>query len=334
MRIGPISRHPAEAAPCRADADCGHPACAHRGTTPGVLAGGAHTRAVVDNWAQRPVGWSLGDVVGVAVSADDEVFVFTRGPRPVLVFDREGRFLRWWGDTYFTMPHGIAVAPDGSVCCADIADHTVKRFSPSGELLQLLGAPFENSPKLGGAPFNRPTHFSVAPNGDYYITDGYGNANVHVFSPEGAHRFSWGSPGSDPGQFRAPHSIVFDGDGRLAVCDRGNDRIQFFDLEGTFLEEWTGLHQPNDLVFAPDGRVFICEFEHRLGVWSAEGALLQRWGDDGEGLGAGQFISPHGLAIDSQGSLYVGDVTDIYRGIDRGSRNLQKLVPVTQEGEG
>ncbi|PZC43011.1 MAG: DNA-binding beta-propeller fold protein YncE [Chloroflexi bacterium] len=298
------------------------------------MSGGAHSLAVVDNWAQRPVGWSFGDVVGVAVSADDEVFVFTRGARPVLVFDREGRFLRWWGDTYFTMPHGIAVAPDGSVCCADIADHTVKRFSPSGELLQLLGAPFENSPKLGGAPFNRPTHFSVAPSGDYYITDGYGNANVHVFSPEGAHRFSWGSPGSDPGQFRAPHSIVFDGDGRLAVCDRGNDRVQFFDLEGTFLEEWTGLHQPNDLVFAPDGRVIICEFEHRLGVWSAEGALLQRWGDDGEGLGAGQFISPHGLAIDSQGSLYVGDVTDIYRGIDRGSRNLQKLVPVAPEGEG
>ena len=328
MRMDAISRFPTDPTPCRADADCGHEACRHSASADPSLASNGHKFTVVDNWARRPVGWSFNDVVGVAVNQDDEIFVFTRGQRPVLVFDPDGRFLRWWGDGYFTMPHGIDIAPDGSVCCADIGDHTVKRFSPDGELLQLLGSAHENAPRLGGEPFNRPTHFGVAPSGDYYITDGYGNANVHVFSPEGEHRFSWGSPGDEPGQFRAPHSIVFAPDGRVAVCDRGNHRVQFFDPQGEFLEQWSGLHQPNDLVFAPDGLVYICEFEHRLGVWTPDGKLLARWGDDGEGLDAGQFISPHGLGVDSRGSLYVGDVTDIYRGIDRGSRNLQKLIPV------
>lgn len=322
MRIGPISRLAAQPPPCRADAACGHPGCRHETVAPTTTIG-LH---VLDHWAQRPVGWAFGDVAGVAVNADDEVFVLTRGVRPVLVFDREGRYLRWWGDGYFTMPHGIAVAPDGSVCCADIGDHTVKRFSPSGELLHILGSPYENAPKLSGTPFNRPTHFTVHESGDYYVTDGYGNANVHVFAADGAHRFSWGSPGSEPGQFSAPHSIVFTPDGRAAVCDRGNDRVQFFSPEGDFLEAWTGLHQPNDLVYAPDGRVYICEFEHRLGVWNPDGSLIERAGDAGEGLGPGEFLSPHGIAVDSQGSLYVGDVTDIYRGVDRGSRNLQKLV--------
>ncbi len=326
MRFQSISRYNAEPSPCRADRDCGHASCLHDVDLDSDATDQSGL-AVVDNWAQRPVGWSFADVVGVAVNSDDEIFVFNRGARPVLVFDPEGHFLRWWGDGHFTMPHGIAVAPDGSICCADIGDHTLKRFSPDGHLLQMLGTPYQNAPRLGGTPFNRPTHFTVGPDGDYYVTDGYGNAHVHVFAPDGELRRTWGSPGDEPGQFRSPHSILFDPTGRVVVCDRGNDRIQFFDPQGEFLAEWTGLHQPNDLVYAPDGRIYICEFEHSLGIWTKDGVVVKRWGDGGEGLDAGQFISPHGLATDSQGSLYVGDVTDIYRGVDRGSRNLQKFIP-------
>lgn len=287
---------------------------------------GLYTYEVVDNWAKRPRGWPFVEVADVATDAQDNVFVLSRSPHPVMIFDRDGSFLDWWGGDLFIIPHSITIAPDGSVWCSDTGDHTLKHFTPDGRLLRVLGTRFLHAPEMSGQPFNRPTHLAVAKNGDLYISDGYGNARIHVYSADGTLRFSWGEPGKGSGEFRQPHSVTFDKHDRVYVCDRMNDRIQIFTLQGQFVTEWRGLHGPKDLTIDQNNIVYVAEIEHRVSIWSLEGKLLARWGDEGKSQEAGLFIAPHGIAVDSAGTVYVGEVAESHDKIDRGSRSVQKFV--------
>lgn len=308
-----------------------------------VFGEGTYRYQVIDNWAQRPKGWSVGEVAGVAVDAEDNVFVYGRSSRPIQIYDRDGNFLDWWGDDEHTTPHGITIDHEGYVWLADTGDHLVKKYSPDGALLLTLGRRHINAPEMSGLPFNRPTRVAIAQSGDIYVSDGYGNNHVHVFSTDGNHKFTFGGTGNGPGEFSTPHAIFIDHAQRVYVCDRMNSRIQLFDLAGTYLTEWTGVHQPDDLVVGTDGTVYIAELQHRITVWSQDGDRLAGWGDEGcdcppgpqpstqcsaESLEAGMVIGPHGITIDSEGSLYVGDLADTYRGIDRGSRAIQKFVRI------
>ena len=318
----------------------GAPATRYRAEGERTFGAGSHRYRVVDNWARRPRGWTMTDVAGVAVDAADRVFVFTRSPRPVQVYDRDGYFLDWWGDDVATTAHGISIDGEGNVWLADTGDHTVRKFTPEGRPLLSLGTPHQCAPRMGGEPFNQPTRVAVAANGDLYVSDGYGNARVHVFAPDGEYRFGWGSPGDGPGQFLNPHAVAIGPGGRVYVCDRSNRRVQVFAPDGAYEEEWTGLHLPDDLAFGPDGCAYVAELQHRVSVWSPAGERLAGWGDEGctcpeqppippcpaERQEAGLVIGPHGIAVDSQGSVYVGDLAETYRGIDRGSRALQKFV--------
>src|SRR5581483_7013497 len=207
-----------------------------------IVGSGDFTYRVAEGWEQLPAGWSHRDVAGVAVDSGDRVYVFNRGEHPVLVYDRDGRFLRSWGEGVFTNPHGITIGADDRVYCTDAGDHTVRIFTPHGALLQTLGAPGVASAsgivddyrsiQRGAPPFNRPTNLALAPNGDLYVSDGYGNARVHCFRPDGALRCSWGEPGTAPGQFQVPHAIAVAADGRVLVADRENSRVQVFSPQG------------------------------------------------------------------------------------------------------
>ena len=314
---------------------------------------------VVEGFFQRPKRLTFVDVADVAVDGDDNVFVFCRGRLPVMVFDREGRFLDAWGgfgDGSFTFPHGITVGHDGHVYTADSRDHTVRKWTPDGRLLLTIGRPHQNAPSFSGEPFNRPTQVAVARNGDLYVSDGhtnigahsqaYGNARVHVFSADGGHRFSWGRSGSGPGEFETVHGVFIDpDDDTVLVVDRFNDRIQRFDLDGTYLGEWGGFRLPQSVRKGPDGLFYVAELSHRVTIVDGTGAVVAQWGDGvatetpgaaGEGAldrvvhepGPGLFGSPHGIAVDSQGSFYVADASESYAGLDRGARAVQKFVRV------
>ena len=110
-----------------------------------------------------------------------------------------------------------------------------------------------DSIRCGAGPFNSCTKVSIAPNGDLYVSDGYGNARVHRFSPKGELLQSWGEPGTGPGQFHLVHGVLVLPDGRVLVADRENDRIQFFSPDGEYLEQWTDVRRcaiiPTRLVF-------------------------------------------------------------------------------------
>ena len=195
-----------------------------------------------EDWGDLPEGWSYKEATSVAVDANDNVYVFNRGEHPVIVFDRDGAMINSWGEGIFTSAHGAAIGPDDSLYCIDAADHTVRKFTFDGKLLMTIGEKGRGSGRLSGKPFSNPTHAAVDPNtGNIYISDGYSNAVVHKYSPDGVHLLSWGRSGTDPGEFNTVHNIATDGDGNVYVADRENQRVQVFDSSGNFQSQWNDL---------------------------------------------------------------------------------------------
>jgi hypothetical protein len=287
-----------------------------------IFGTGEFRYAPVPDWAKLPEGWSFREVAAVGTDSQDRVYVFNRGDHPICVFDREGHFLTSWGEGLFSRAHGLQIGPDDTLWCTDDGDHTVRKCTPDGRVLMTIGLPGAPAPYMSGRPFNRCTHTALSPEGDLYVSDGYGNAAVHKYSPEGRHLLSWGAPGSEPGQFNLPHNIVCDAAGWVYVADRESHRVQVFDGQGRYQTQWNNLHRPCSM-FLGRGPCPCCyvgelgpvlpvnidapNLGPRISVLDMEGRLLSRFGALGEG--PGQFWSPHGLAVDSQGDLYVGEVS-------------------------
>jgi hypothetical protein len=304
-----------------------------------------------DHWHRLPAGLSWTEVAGVATDRDDRVYVFHRGEHPVLVFDRDGSLLASWGEGLFTRPHGITIAPDDSVFCTDDSDHTVRKFSPGGRLLLTLGTSGQPSDTgatsmdfrtivRAGAPFHYPTNLAVADDGALYISDGYGNARVHKFTPDGRLLFSWGEAGTGPGQFRVPHGIAVDRAGVVYVADRENSRVQLFSPEGDYLSQWTDVARPCQVFIAADDQVYVAELGFHAGMWPGttapgpdapggrvsvfdrSGRLQARWGGGRNPCARGDFFAPHDICVDGHGDLYVAEV--VWSGGGK-----QGLVPAT-----
>jgi sugar lactone lactonase YvrE len=165
---------------------------------------------------------------------------------------------------------------------------------------------------------------TVLDSGEIFVADGYGNARVHRFSPEGDLIQSWGAPGPNPGEFGLTHSIHHDADDRIWVTDRENSRIQIFDTDGEFITEWTDLIRPTDLAIHGD-TVVVSELCKRVSVFTLDGELLTRWGNEDHPDDDLLFVAPHSVAVDSNGDLYVGAVASTYENIDRGARTIQKF---------
>lgn len=315
---------------------------------------------VVEGWEQLPDGFHHGDVAGVAVDSADRVYLFTRRESRILVYERDGSFVAAWGEDFFTpRTHGLTIGPDDTLYCVDEGHHAVYRFTPEGRLLQTIGTPDTPSDTgydgslasitRGGPPFNRPTNLAVAPGGDLYVSDGYGNARVHRFRPDGTLVRSWGEPGTGPGEFNLPHGILVTGDGRVLVADRENDRIQVFDGDGGFLEEWTDVQRPTNLALDRAGRIHVSELWRpagdasmrtgpseedrpgRVSIYEPGGRLVERWGASPDRAAAGAFVAPHDIAVDSHGDVYVGEVTwtfGVSRGaVPEGTHTFQKFAP-------
>jgi DNA-binding beta-propeller fold protein YncE len=279
----------------------------------------------VENWEKLPPGWEFVDVPGVAVDSQDNVYVFNRGEHPMIVFDRDGNFLRSWGEGLFSRAHGIDIDDDDILYCTDDGDHTVRKLTTDGKVLMTIGVPGKPAPFLSGKPFNRCTHTALSPKGEIYVSDGYGNSVVHKYSPDGKHLMCWGTTGTDPGQFNIVHNIATDDDGWVYVADRENHRVQVFDGNGKYETQWVNMHRPCGLyccggkhprfVIGELGPMGSVNRNHpnigpRLSIVDHEGHTIARLGGEaGPGLETGKFIAPHGLAVDQRGDIYVGEVS-------------------------
>ncbi len=258
----------------------------------------------VADWMKLPADLAFGPVSAVATDSEDRLFIFHRGKRPIVVLDRDGKFLRSWGDELAKTPHGLRIDSDNNVWTTDMGNHTVLKYDPEGKLLLTLGKRDE----AGTAPdrFDRPTDVAFAANGDFFVTDGYGNNRVLKFSKDGKLRTQWGKKGQGEGEFNLPHSVRVDAKGRVIVGDRENHRIQVFDGNGKFLALWKESGYPYGLALSGD-RVFVADArEHWVKVLDLNGKPLGRWGQ--KGSAPGQFNTPHMLCVDSRGAVYVAEV--------------------------
>lgn len=186
---------------------------------------------------------------------------------PILKFDASGRLVRSFGAGLLLFPHGLHVDREANVWVTDGLGkdgkgHQVFKFSPEGKVLLTLGK--AGQPGSGPDEFNAPSSVYVAPNGDIFVGDGHGrdtNARIVKFDKSGRFLKTWGRKGSGPGEIDIPHALAMDSRGRLFVGDRQNNRIQIFDQEGNYVDQWHQFSRPSGVFIDRNDNIYVADSE-------------------------------------------------------------------------
>ena len=272
--------------------------------------GPALPHKLVKDWPQLPAGWNLGEKSGVAVDKDDHVWVFNRGPHPIIELDRAGKMVRAFAEVPVTSSHGIRADPEGMIWAVDVKGHMLYRFDTTGRMRMVFGnagkRPGDNNSEYA---FNEPTGIAFAPGFDhFYVSDGYVNSRVLKYTRDGRYVKHWGAKGKSDGQFDLVHDVAVDSRGRVYVADRSNSRVQIFDADGKFLGKWTNVGQPWGLVYhAKENVLYMCDGQNnRVVKLNLDGQILGVLGSFGKA--PGQFDFAHNIAVDSTGAIYVAEI--------------------------
>ena len=303
-------------------------------TTTKTLGTGKYTYEMDENWAKLPEGWEM-PAAAVYGDSQDRVYCFNRDPdHPIVIFDREGNYLSSWGAGEIKFAHAILLDKDDNVWIVDRDHGQVMKFTNDGKLLLTIGTRGYRSDTgadntvfgsngykdvvRGGEPFNLPAGIALNDAGEVFIADGYANARVHKFSPEGEHLLSWGGPGTGPGEFNLPHGVWVDRRGRVLVADRENDRVQVFTQNGEHITTWPAkLIGPAVLYVDDEDIVYIPEHNGGLvSVLTLDGEILAQWGSE-------IHRSCHGIWVDSHKDLYV---------VEPGEWRPRRVVKFTRKG--
>lgn len=304
------------------------------------------TSAVVTDWGKLPDGRVWGSSAGVDIGPDGHIWTYDRcgaialneggcdtsSLNPILKFDRTtGRILASFGAGLFVVPHGIHVDREGNVWVTDsqgnkagTKGHQVIKFSPDGRILMRLG--HAGMAGGGAAMFNEPCDVITAPNGDIFVADGHSGQNPNApanttarivkFTKDGKYIKEWGKLGSGPGEFRTPHALAFDSQGRLFVADRGNHRIQIFDQEGKLLDTWhqfsriSGLFiDANDMLYAIDSESNAMRHPNwktgvRIGTTREDKVVAFIPGHETKNY---EGAAGEGVAVDRDGNVYAAE---------------------------
>ena len=258
---------------------------------------------LVPNWLQVPDGWTLGQVGGVEANSQNQIFVYQRGQEapPVLCFDNDGNFIFAWDHLEFGRPHMVLCDKEDNVWLIDDGGHIIYKLSKDGAVLFTLGIKGE----LGkdDIRFNQPTDLTFGPQGEMYVSDGYGNKRIAKFDARGTFIKQWGSEGTHPGQFALPHAIGSDKEGLIYVADRENWRVQIFNADGIFLKQWMHIGRPSDLMYvASEDAFYICDApNHRITKVKTSGEIIGFFEALGEGI--------HAITVAPNGDIIVGLVS-------------------------
>ena len=317
------------------------------------------------SWGDLPDGRSWGAVSAMYPAGDGNLWIAERCGQntcvgseldPVLLVDPSGTVLRSFGAGLISWPHGMFVEPDGNIWITDASvqgaeaqglGHAVRKFSPSGELLMTIGTPGEP-----GDPPNRltrPNDVVVAPDGHIFVADGHGPAapnRIMKYGPDGTYIATIGETGYGPGEFLEPHALAMDSQGRLFVGDRYNNRIQILDQDGNFIAAWTQFGRPSGIFIDENDLIYVADSESGPARNDFTGQRNAGWergiriGDARTGwvlhfipevwnnpnLNVNSFSGPEGVAVDREGSVYGGEVSQ--RRVVKYTRLTPVMVPV------
>jgi sugar lactone lactonase YvrE len=270
--------------------------------------------------------WNFIQVASVAAHPNGNILVLHRGAHPLLEFEASGKFVRSWDTVSFSegkviaIPekdrgngasfsavygpascdscgaHTVRVDPDRNIWLVDAGGHVVYKMNQQGKVLMHLG-----TKGVAGADskhFNLPTDVGFAPNGDFYVSDGYGGARVVKFSHDGKYLLQFGKRGTGPGEFALPHNVVVDAQGKVYVSDRENYRVEVFDANGKFLSQWAGTGRYSALAITKDQKIWTGSVLREL-----DGTVIGRLPE-----GAGTH---GGIALHPSGDVYLGQLRGV-----------------------
>jgi len=290
------------------------------------------TYQLVGDWPQLPAGFTLGNPTGIGIDSAQNIVVFYRATRTwplimpmptsvikentIMMLNRHtGAILQSWGASMFVMPHGLTVDKQNNIWVTDCGLQQVMKFSHEGKLLMTLGeAGISGNDSLH---FNRPTDIAVDNDGCIYISDGYKNHRVVKFSAEGKYLVEWGNKGDGPGGFDIPHSITIDEQAHIYVADREHNRVQVFDTSGRFLQAWQhdGFGKMYSITYSSTCKClvatdyitnYITPKGSNILLLDSAGNTITHFGRSG--LYNGPVCRYHDVAMDDEGSIYVGDI--------------------------
>jgi sugar lactone lactonase YvrE len=246
-----------------------------------------------------PAEVEVGAMSSVAIDAEDRIFVLHRGEPPLVAFDKDGNFVRAWGQGLFKVPHGLRVDREGNIWTTDNGNHVLRKFSRDGRLLATLGT--EGKAAGGKDGFRGPDDLVFDSQGNIYIADS-GNGRIVKLAPDGGFLLDWGKKGKASGQFATAHGLAIDKQDRIYVADRGNQRVQLFDSAGKHLANWSGFGNPFGLLVVGDELIATEGDIHKIFHLDREGKIVASWGDPQS------LLLPHLMAVNSKGTLFVTEV--------------------------
>jgi DNA-binding beta-propeller fold protein YncE len=246
----------------------------------------------------------------VAIDDQDRLYIVDFTAR-IQVFDRNGKFLRWWStpDSRNGRPSGLSIDREGNVLVSDSHYHCLRIYTPEGELLKTIGG----QPGTGPGQFGYISDAVQDADGYYYVAEFGHNERISKLDADGRFVTSWGNAGSGPGQFGRVRALALGPDGLLYAVDSCNHRIQVFTRDGELVRLWGQageepgqLSYPFDLAFGRNGELYVVEYGgHRVQKFTVEGEHLGTWG--GPGREPGRLASPWALTVDSRGRVFVID---------------------------
>jgi hypothetical protein len=294
-----------------------------------VFGTGHHTYELVDGWAKHPDNMPWGDTHMVQEVADGRIFICHNGPHSVHIYDPDGKFITAWGDDQKGGAHGMDLRKEGNeefLYFAPTNQHRVLKTNLKGEKVFELRYPKEAKNAKGEPCYVDekkfvPTFTAFGPNGDFYVTDGYGSNYVHRYNIKGEYISTFGGTGSGDGELKCPHGIWCDtrdpNNPMILVADRTNDRLEWFTLDGKYIKQVNHelrapchFDQQGTDILIPDlhGRVTIFDKDNNLITHLCDNTDPAKRGNHGvpkDQLTPGQFCTPHGAIWDRAGNIFV-----------------------------
>jgi len=300
---------------------------------PIILGSGSHRYECIHDWITPPPGMIFGDTHGVAQDAKGNIYIAhtvngdSKSDDAICVYDEKGKFLRSWGSEFKGGAHGLDIRREGNeefIYHCDVNHRKFTKTKLDGTVVLALDAPVESGKYANGENFI-PTNVAFSPNGDFYIADGYGSSWIHQYKQDGTYIRTFGGTGTGNGQVRTPHGIWLDNRGHtpvLAVADRGNRRIQYFDLDGKFIKICTdGMRQPchfsirKDEMLVPDldSVITILDRDNKPIVQLGDGFPSNLRDHPRADFIPGKFIHPHDAMFLRNGDILVAEWVPIGR---------------------
>ena len=258
----------------------------------------------------RPTSSNFVNPTGVALDSKGNVYVAHHGTQQIMVFDMEGKYLKSLAEGILITPHGLRVDRNDNLWITDLDQHVVIKLNPSGITEMILGqrnTSGEYNDELKMGLFNRPADLAFDSEENIYVADGYGNSRIAKFDKNGKYLMAWGTKGSEQGQFDNPHNIIIDANDRVYVADRNNLRVQVFNTQGEFIEEWSHLGKPWGLTITNDQTIYLGDGTNgKIYKLNTKGKVQGEYSNHGKQ--PGQILGAHGMAVDNEGNIYVTEV--------------------------